>query len=331
VGFASFSKISIVVAIALSSCSMAAALKTLDGTEANVSAEFPFESKYAEVLGSKMHYVDEGTGPTFLLLHGNPTSVYLWRNIIPHLKKHGRVVAVDLIGMGKSDKPDIDYRYATHRRYLEGFIDKLNLTDITLVIHDWGSGLGFAYAAKHESNVRGIAFMEAMTRPLKWADLPFMERDMMNKVRDKRDGYKMIVIDNFFIDSVMQLMTGRDLTDEEMAYYRAPYHTKASRKPVRVWPQEVPFDGKPAASFRVIDGYARWIETTELPKLLLWAKPGVLIKEADVTKIEARMKNLTTVYIGPGRHFVQESQPTKIAKAIASWFVAKVKHVEEKH
>lgn len=306
------------------SCAMVNSIKTLDGTEKNVNSKFSFESQYTEVLGSKMHYVDVGSGPTFLLLHGNPTSVYLWRNIIPHLQKHGRVVAVDLIGMGKSDKPKLDYRFADHQRYLAAFIKELDLKDITLVIHDWGSGLGFDYARKNEDNVRAIAFFEAMTKPLRWADMNFFEEDLFRKMRDEHDGHKMLIIDNFFIDSMMQLMTGRDLTDAELHHYRAPFLEQSARKPVRVFPQEVPLDGAPSSSYAAMSSYASWLDKSKIPKLLLWAKPGALIKEAEVKRIQARMQNLSTVYIGAGRHFLQEDQPTKIGSEIAKWYVQKV-------
>ncbi len=316
--------LSLALALLAGGCAMIDMVKTLDGTEKNVNAEFSFKSNYTEVLGSKMHYVDVGTGPTFLLLHGNPTSVYLWRNIIPHLQKHGRVIAVDLIGMGKSGKPDIEYRFEDHKRYLTAFIEKLGLSDITLVLHDWGSGLGFDYASHHEDNVRGIAFFESMTRPMRWADLGFLEEDMFHRMRDKRDGHKMIVIDNFFVDSAMQLLSGRDLTDEELAHYREPFRKQADRKPVRVFPLEVPFDGYPSDTHRVMEHYASWLDSTDIPKLLLWAKPGAIITPAEAKRIKARMKNLSTVYIGEGRHYLQEDQPTKIGESIARWFVEKV-------
>ena len=137
----------------------------------SISPDFPFESKYLDVHGSKMHYIDEGEGDPILFLHGNPTSNYLWRNIIPYLTPHARVIAPDLIGMGKSDKPDISYNFFDHTKYLEGFIEKLELTNVTLVLHDWGSGLGFHYGMRHENNLKGIAFMESMIKPLKWEDL----------------------------------------------------------------------------------------------------------------------------------------------------------------
>ncbi len=226
--------------------------------------------------------------------------------------------------MGKSDKPDIGYRFPDHQRYLAAFIEELGLTDITLVIHDWGSGLGFDYARKNEGNVRAIAFFEAMTKPLSYADMNFFEDRMFRTMRDKRDGHKMLIIDNFFIDSMMQLMTGRDLSEKELANYRAPFRTKSARKPIRNFPLDVPLDGAPVSSYETMKSYAAWLEASTIPKLLLWAQPGALIKEAEVKRLKARLTNLSTVYIGAGRHFLQEDQPTRIGTAIADWFVKSV-------
>lgn len=291
------------------------------------SAAFPYESRYVEVLGSRMHYVEQGSGDPILLLHGNPTSSYLWRNVIPHLSPHGRVIAVDLIGMGKSAKPNIDYRFVDHYRYVTGFIEALSLKNITLVVHDWGSVLGFHYAREHESNVRGIAFMEAVTHPMRSEDFPnAMIAFIFNELRDPRDGRKMIEVDNFFLDSMMPMVILRDLSAEEWAAYRAPYPDEASRKPVRVWPSEVPLDGKPADTTAIVNAYARWLERTPIPKLLLAATPGSLITEREVQRIRDRhMPNLDVVNIGPGLHYVQEDQPDNIGRAVADWYERRVR------
>ncbi len=202
-------------------------------TTKTISADFPFKSKYVEINGSKMHYIDEGAGDPILFLHGNPTSSYLWRNIIPYLVPHGRCIALDLIGMGKSDKPDLDYRFFDHSKYVEGFIEKLDLTNITLVIHDWGSGLGFHYAMRNESNIKGIAFMEAMMKPFEWANFPSSQKAGFKMMRTLL-GWFMISVMNIFLTQLLPQMVVRKLSREEKEYYQAPYKTIKSRKPVRV-------------------------------------------------------------------------------------------------
>jgi haloalkane dehalogenase len=285
-----------------------------------ISAEFPFESKFIEVLGSKMHYIDEGEGTPFLFLHGNPTSSYLWRNIIPHVKPLGRVVAVDLIGMGKSDKPDIDYRFSTHIKYIDEFIRLLYLKDIVLVIHDWGSGIGFNYAMNNETNVKGIVFMEAVIRPLYWNEFPFLAKFLFKRFRHPTKGPKMIVKNNFFIEKVLPNFMIRKLTQEEMDRYREPFLEASSRKPVLVWPNEIPIDGQPADNTEIVQRYHEKLKQSGIPKLLLWAKPGAILKEKHVKQIKQEFKNLEDVYLGKGKHYLQEDHPDEIGKAIVDWY-----------
>jgi haloalkane dehalogenase len=243
--------------------------------EQNISAEFPFESNYLEVLGSQMHYIDEGEGDTILFIHGNPTSSYLWRNIIPYVEPYGRAIAVDLIGMGKSDKPDIGYRFVDHAKYLEAFIEKLDLNNITLVVHDWGSALGFNYAMQNEDNVKGIAFMEAFLMPLTWNGFPENVKEIFQTIRTPESGYDLIVNKNFFVEQLLPNAILRNLTEEEMNQYREPFKTVESRKPTWVWPNEIPIDGKPADVHKIVTDYNQWLQETELPKLLFYAYPGV--------------------------------------------------------
>jgi haloalkane dehalogenase len=285
-----------------------------------ISAEFPYESHYIDVLGSKMHYIDEGQGPVFLFLHGNPTSSYLWRNIIPHVSSIGRAVALDLIGMGKSDKPDIDYRLSTHIQYVEAFIEKLDLKDMVLVVHDWGSSIGFHYAVQNENNVRGIVFMESLWRTFSWKDMSIIERFLFKRFRHPKKGHKMIVKKNFFIEKMLPMFVVRKLSEEERDYYRGPYLEEASRKPVLVWPNEIPIDGHPQDNTELVEQYIVKLKESDLPKLLLWAKPGVIIKEKDKDRIKNEFKNVKDVYLGKGKHYLQEDQPDKIGKAIVEWF-----------
>ncbi|UCE43109.1 MAG: haloalkane dehalogenase [Candidatus Aminicenantes bacterium] len=285
-----------------------------------ISAEFPFESKFIDVLGTKMHYIDEGEGIPFLFLHGNPTSSYLWRNIIPHVKPLGRVIAVDLIGMGKSDKPDIDYRFSTHIKYIDEFIRLLDLKDIVLIIHDWGSGIGFNYAMNNESNVKGIVFMEAVLWPMYWREFPFVAKFLFKRFRHPKKGPKMIVKNNFFVEKVLPNFMVRKLTQQEMDHYREPFLEESSRKPVLVWPNEIPIDGYPADNTEIVKGYYEKLKQSDIPKLLLWAKPGAIIKEKHVEKIRQAFKNLQDVYLGKGKHYLQEDHPDEIGKAIVEWY-----------
>ena len=290
-----------------------------------ISAAFPFESKYAEVHGSgiptaKLHYVEQGEGDPILFLHGNPTSSYLWRNVIPHLAPHGRCIAVDLIGMGRSDKPDIDYNFFDHVKYVEVFIEALDLKNITLVIHDWGSALGFHYARRHEANVRGIAFMEAILRAVPaWSDLPRDFRRMFTMFRAPLVGWFMIGVMNVFVEKVLPGTVIRKLNEEEMDHYRAPYPTVASRKPLWRWPKQVPIAGHPPDVVEAVSVYHQWLQRTALPKLLLYAQPGAITRAPMVEWCKQGMNNLKTVDIGPGRHFIQEDQPHKIGTEIAAW------------
>lgn len=287
-----------------------------------ISAEFPFESHFVEVLGSKIHYVDEGEGDPILFLHGNPTSSYLWRNIIPYMTEHGRCIAPDLIGMGKSDKPDIDYSYFDHVKYIDGFIEALGLKNITLVIHDWGSGIGFHYAKRNPENVKAIAFMEAILRNAEWAELPAQMQGMFKQFRTPDVGWEMLVDRNMFVEMVLPLAVVRELTDAEMDRYRAPFTDPASRKPVWKWPQEVPIAGEPADVVKVVTAYNAWLQESDHPKILFYATPGALITEPAVTWCKDHLKNLTVVDIGDGVHFIQEDNPHAIGENLAKWYTA---------
>lgn len=288
-----------------------------------ISAEFPFKSNYVEIHGSKMHYVDEGSGDPVLLLHGNPTSSYLWRNIIPYLTSHARCIAPDLIGMGKSDKPDIEYRFFDHVNYIEEFIKVLDLQNITLVIHDWGSALGFHYAMRHEANIKGIAFMEAILMPTpSWDVMPAESRELFRGFRTPEVGWDMIVNKNMFIEQVLPHSVLRDLTETEMSHYRAPFADPTSRKPVWRWPNEIPIEGEPADVTAVVEAYNRQLQQSDLPKLLFHATPGAIITAPVVEWCQQHLKNLETVDLGQGIHYLQEDHPDQIGTVLAEWYRA---------
>jgi len=291
--------------------------------QAKISAAFPFGSHYLSVRGTRMHYIDEGQGNPVIFIHGNPTSSYLWRNIIPYVTDHRRAIAIDLIGMGKSGKPDIGYTFREHYLYVEAFIERLGLRNITFVVHDWGATLGFEYARRHPDHVKAIAFMEGVLPPaFPQASFEAMGEEMGGLFRTLKDpvkGKAMVIDNNGFVEQLLPAFTNRPLGDEEMAVYRAPYTQAASRKPTLIWPLEVPVGGQPAgttATMKAIDGF---MSATKLPILLLYASPGAVVPPAAVPWYESKIKNLETVYIGPGLHFVQEDQPEAIGRALKDW------------
>ena len=292
--------------------------------EKEISAEFPFESKYLEVKGSKIHYIEEGEGDPILFLHGNPTSNYIWRNIIPYITPHGRCIAPDLIGMGKSGKPDTDYGYLDTFSYLDEFIKKLNLKNVTLVLHDLGAGMGFHYANLNRDNIKAIAFMECMYDIPKTADMPISDRMAVKMLRTYGLGWFMVQVANIFFKVMIPSMTLRKLTKDELKNYAAPYPSIKSRKPLLKWPLTVPFDDtKPQDVAVAIKSWRNWLFETEIPKLLFHVSPGYGIKEKDAKIIKSRMKNLKSIDLGKGIHFIQEDYPHEIGTELAHWISKK--------
>lgn len=289
--------------------------------EEEISADFPYTYKYVEVGGSRMAYVEAGDpeGAPILLVHGNPTSAYLWRNVIPHLESQGRVIAVDLIGMGKSDKPDIAYRFDDHATYFSGFVEAMGLDDIVLVLHDWGGGLGTDYAARHEDNVRGIAMFEMVAKPMSLSNADIATRYLFSRMRDPEDGYELIVEQNFFVEKLLPMAAARELTDDEMAHYRAPYQTEESRRPVRQWPLEIPLDGEPADNTRRIGANYDWLRESDVPLLMLYADPGMIWTKKTRPDLFEELPRMQTISVGSGMHYLQEVQPTLIGTTIADW------------
>ncbi len=290
-------------------------------TSQAISADFPYQANYIEVHGSKMHYIDEGGGEPILFLHGNPESAYVWRNIIPYLTSLGRCIAPDLIGFGKSDKPDIEYRFFDHVKYVEGFIEKINLKNITLVVHDWGSALGFHYATRHEDNVKGIAFMEPVLNPVpSWEMFPPDFKEVFQAFRTPEVGWDMLVNQNMFIEQVLPRGIVRKLTEEEMNHYREPFKEPSSRKPIWRFPNEVPIEGEPADVVEAVATYNQKLQQSELPKLLFYGTPGGIMPAAMVEWCRQHLKNLKTVDIGQGIHFLQEDNPHLIGSELAKWY-----------
>ena len=287
----------------------------------DISPDFFYMSHYIEVEDSQMHYIETGNGDPILFLHGNPTSSYLWRNIIPAVTPLGRCIALDLIGMGKSDKPDIEYRFFDHVKYVEEFIRAKDLQDITLVLHDWGSALGFHYACWHESNVKGMAFMEAILKPIaSWEEMDEGARQMFQALRTPELGWDLVVNQHIFVERAIPGSIIRPLTEGEMNHYREPFTDPPSRKPIWRWPNEIPIAGEPADVVEAVESYSRWLQSTELPKLLLYATPGALIAAQEVQWCQQHLKNLTTADIGEGIHYIQEDNPHRIGSELARWY-----------
>jgi len=279
-----------------------------------------------EVHGKRMAYFETGHGDPIVFQHGNPTSSYLWRNIMPALAGYGRCIAVDLIGMGNSDKlepsgPD-RYHYAEHRDYLFAAWEALGVGDnVTLVIHDWGSALGFDWAHNHPDKVSGIAYMEAIVRPLTWDAWPDAARDTFQAFRSEA-GENMILDKNLFIERVLPGSIIRDLTTEEMDAYRKPFAQPGEdRRPTLTWPRQIPIGGEPEDVHNVVAAYAEWLTTSPIPKLFINAEPGAILTgtQRDFCRTFPNQSEVTV----PGIHFIQEDSAAEIAAAIAEWMGTK--------
>ena len=288
----------------------------------------PFAAKkFADVKGQRMAYIDEGAGPAIVFQHGNPTSSYLWRNIMPHCAGLGRLVACDLIGMGDSDKlaasgPD-RYGYAEQRDYLWALWDSLALGDrIVLVIHDWGSALGFEWARRHPERVAGIVYMEAIVTPVTWADWPENARRAFQGFRSDA-GEDMILAKNMFVERILPGSILRKLADEEMAEYRRPFASPGEdRRPTLSWPRQIPIEGAPADVVAVVEDYARWLAGSDIPKLFINADPGSILvgRQREFCRSWPNQTEITV----KGLHFLQEDSPDEIGQAVAD-FVRKVR------
>ena len=292
-----------------------------------VSAAFPYQKQRRRVLGSEMAYVEVGEGDPIVLLHGNPTSSYLWRNVLPHLQPRGRCIAPDLIGMGDSEKlPNSgpgSYRFVEHRRYLDALLEALDVRKrVTFVIHDWGSALGFDWANRHREAVKGIAYMEAIVRPQSWDHWDNANmRPALQALRSEA-GETMVLKDNFFIEQILPKAVLRTLSVEEMAEYRRPFAEPGEgRRPTLTWVRQIPIEGEPGDVAQIVAAYAEWLATSNVPKLFLKAEPGLLIAGGANLDFARRLPAQTEVTVS-GIHYVQEDSPDEIGRAIAGWMGA---------
>ena len=288
-----------------------------------ISSAFPFKSKYIDIYGSKMHYVEQGQGDPILFLHGIPTSSYLWRNIIPYLSPYGRCIAVDMIGLGKSDKPNISYRIFDHIKYIEGFIEALKLDRITLVLHGWGSIIGFDYAMRYPNKVKALAFMESHIRCLDDWDkisLPLKElcalfNDVDELEKDETSGKQFV--SHFLPNAVL-----RKLQAEEIMQYEAPFTTPESGKPIWQCLRDLPIgdDERTKDVKALIDNYSKKLTQSSIPKLMLYAIPGYLTTVDTIQWAKDQLPQLKLVYIGEGLHYIPETNPVKHSTELTIWY-----------
>ena len=282
----------------------------------------PTTQQFAEVNGKRIAYLEAGGGDPIVLLHGNPTSSFLWRNVIPELEGCGRVIAPDLIGQGDSDKLPASegadrYTFKVAFDYLDGLLREIGANqNITLVIHDWGSGLGFHWARLNPDSVRGIAYMEAIVMPITWDDWPESARGIFQGFRSAK-GEDLVLERNMFVEGVLPSSIIRDLSDKEMAAYRAPFDSSEARQPTLNWPRQIPIDGEPPHMVELVDAYASFMANTTIPKLFINADPGSILvgRQRDFCRTWPNQTEATV----KGLHFLQEDSPHEIGQAVAAW------------
>lgn len=278
------------------------------------------------VLGSTMYYEELGTASTsgvpLVFLHGNPTSSHLWRHVLPAIGGSRRVLAPDLIGMGRSEKPEIDYSFADHARYLDAWIDALGLDEVVLVGTDWGGALAFDWAARHPERVQGVAFMETILKPMSWDEFPAGARSRWEAIKTPGVGEELVLDKNLFIENSLKQTVLTGLSEENLAVYRAPYPTRESRRPMLEWARTMPLDGEPAQAVARIKEYGDWLaDSAGVPKLLLTfdTSPTLMIDEAAAAWCAEHISALETVHCGPAGHQAPEDRPEEIAAAITAW------------
>jgi haloalkane dehalogenase len=283
----------------------------------------PATQQFATINGKRIAYLEAGSGEPIVLLHGNPTSSYLWRNVIPHLEGLGRVIAPDLIGQGDSEKlPESEgperYSFQVAFDYLDGLLKHIAADqNVTLVLHDWGSGLGFHWASQNPQAVKGVAYMEAIVAPLSWQDWPESARGIFQGFRSDK-GEDLVLTRNLFVEGVLPSSILRDLSEEEMAHYRAPFDTPANRQPTLNWPRQIPIDGEPPHMVSLVEAYGAFMAESPIPKLFINAEPGSILVGAQ-RDFCRRWPNQTEVTV-EGLHFIQEDSPEAIGRAIADWY-----------
>ncbi len=287
-----------------------------------ISSDFPYEKQYIEVNGRQLAYVETGTGDPIVMLHGNPTSSYLWRNVIPELEGRGRIIVPDLIGQGDSDKLPVEdgparYSFEVVYDYLSAMLEQLGVTsEVVLVIHDWGSALGFHWASHNAAAVKGIAYMEGIVMPIDWEDWPESARGIFQGFRSEK-GEDMILNRNMFVDAVLPNSVIRELTEAEMAHYRAPFGAPDDRQPTLNWPRQIPIQGEPENMVSLVSAYAEFMSGSRFPKLFINAEPGSILtgRQREFCRSWPNQEEVTV----KGTHFIQEDSPAEIGQAVAAW------------
>lgn len=279
------------------------------------------DKHHLPVLDSTIAYVEMGEGDPIVFLHGNPTSSYLWRDVMPHVSDLGRCIAPDLVGMGDSGRlPGSQYRFVDHRRYLGAFLDAIGVAhDATLVVHDWGSALGFDWAKQHPAALKGLCYMEAIVAPVTWDDWPEAARPIFQAMRSPA-GEEIILTKNVFVERILPSSVIRDLTDEEMDEYRRPFAEPGEgRRPTLTWPREIPIDGEPEDVHRIVADYSAWLAESEIPKLFVNAEPGSILvgRQRELCRTWPNQTEVTV----PGIHFIQEDSAAEIGEALRTWLL----------
>ena len=283
----------------------------------------PTAQQFANVNGKRLAYLEAGSGDPIVMLHGNPTSSYLWRNIIPELEGCGRVIAPDLIGQGDSEKLPASegadrYTFEVAFDYLDGLLGEIGANEnVTLVVHDWGSGLGFHWARLNPESVKGIAYMEAIVMPITWDDWPESARGIFQGFRSAK-GEDLVLERNMFVEAVLPSSIMRDLTEDEMAAYRAPFDTPDNRQPTLNWPRQIPIEGEPRHMVELVEAYGAFMAGSEIPKLFVNADPGSILvgRQREFCRSWPNQAEVTV----KGLHFLQEDSPREIGQAVAAWY-----------
>lgn len=274
------------------------------------------DKQFVDVDGSRMAYVEQGTGAPIVFLHGNPTSSYLWRTVLPEVDGLGRCIAPDLIGMGDSEKVGGDYRFVDHRRYLDGFLAAVGVDDdVTLVLHDWGGGLGFDWANRHRDAIRALVYMETIVMPVAWTDWPEVSRGIFEAMRGDA-GEKIILEKNVFVERILPASVIEPMPAEVHDEYRRPYVDGGeTRRPTLTWPRQIPIDGEPEDVFRIVSDYAEWVSTSDVPKLFVNADPGSILvgRQREFCRTWPNQREVTVA----GSHFIQEDSGPEIGQAVA--------------
>ncbi|MDF1759622.1 MAG: haloalkane dehalogenase [Coxiellaceae bacterium] len=279
-------------------------------------------SHFVEILGSKIHYIDEGEGDTLVFIHGMPTSSYLWRHVIDQLKDNYRCVALDLVGMGASDKPDIDYRVFDHIKYFDAFVEELDLKDITLVMHGWGSLVGFDYARRHEGNVKAMAFYESHVRAAIDWDMLSLPVQQLASMLQSQASYSAIVEHDYLVEKLLPSGAINQLSQDVIAKYRESFPDAASRKPLWQYVQDLPLGDGNTDVVDLINNYSTWLQSSSIPKLLMYAIPGFITTIDTVLWARDNINEIELIELGEAMHFAQETMPSVFSQALSSWLVA---------